>query len=111
MAEATGRALFSTLNTLTLLKGKITKTVANVLRIDPYKDAAITFSDLVKGLMMFVVDVHAQQPNWHKMATPHELLVESLAQIPPVQYPSSLDELKLATGMSKYLTLGKGGLR
>ncbi|KRC25601.1 DDE-type integrase/transposase/recombinase [Acidovorax sp. Root219] len=101
---------FSTLNTLTLLKGKITKTVANVLRIDPYKDAAITFSDLVKGLMMFVVDVHAQQPNWHKMATPHELLVESLAQIPPVQYPSSLDELKLATGMSKYLTLGKGGI-
>ncbi len=101
---------FSTLNTLTLLKGKVTKTVANVLRIDPYKDAAITFKDLVRGLLMFVVDVHAQQPNWHKMATPHELFEESLAQVPPVQYPSNLDELRLATGMSKYLTLGKGGI-
>jgi len=101
---------FSTLNTLTLLKGKITKSIANVLRIDPYKDAAITFSDLVQGLLMYIVDVHSQQPNWHKMATSHELFSESIAQIPPVQFLSNLDELKLATGMSKTLTLGKGGI-
>lgn len=101
---------FSTLNTLTLLKGKITKTVANVMRIDPYKDAAITFSDLFKGLLMFIVDVHSQQPNWRKMATSHELFAESLARIPPIQFPSNLNELKLATGMSTHLTLGKGGI-
>ena len=102
--------VFSTLNTLTLLKGKITKTVANVMRIDPYKDAAITFSDLVQGLLMYFVDIHAHQPNWHKMATSYELFSEGIDRVPPVQFPHDLDQLRLATGMSKLLTLGHGGV-
>lgn len=102
---------FSTLNTLTLLKGRITKTVANVMRIDPYKDAAITFSDLVQGLLMFCVDVHAHEPNWNKMATPFELFAESIARIPPVAFPHDLQQLTLATGMSKELTLSQGGIQ
>lgn len=102
---------FSTLNTLTLLKGRVTKTVANVMRIDPYKDAAITFSDLVKGLLMFCVDVHAHEPNWNKMATPFELFAESIARVPPVAFPHDLQQLTLATGMSKELTLRQGGIQ
>ena len=102
---------FSTLNTLTLLKGRITKTVANVMRIDPYKDAAITFSDLVQGLLMFCVDVHAHEPNWNKMATPFELFKESIARIPPAAFPHDLQQLTLATGMSKELTLRQGGIQ
>lgn len=101
---------FSTLNTLTLTKGRVSKTVANVMRIDPYKDAAITFSDLVKGLLMFCVDVHAHEPNWRKMSTPYELFSESIARIPPVSFPMNLEQLKLATGMSKELTLRQGGI-
>ncbi|MDP3522524.1 MAG: transposase [Hydrogenophaga sp.] len=101
---------FSTLNTLTLMKGRITKTVANVMRIDPYKDAAITFSDLVQGLLMFCVDIHAHAPNWRKMATPFELYSESIDRCPPVSFPMNMNQLKLATGMSKELTLRQGGI-
>ena len=101
---------FSTLNSLTLMKGRVTKTVANVMRIDPYKDAAITFHDLVKGLLMFCVDVHPHEVNLRKMSTPFELFSESIARVPPVAFPMSMEKLKLATGMSKELTLRQGGL-
>lgn len=101
---------FSTLNTLTLMKGRVTKSVANVMRIDPYKDAAITFHDLVKGLLMFCVDVHAHEVNWRKLGTPFDLFSESIARVPPVAFPMSIEKLKLATGMCKELTLRQGGL-
>lgn len=101
---------FSTLNTLSLVKGRVTKSVANVLRIDPYKDAAITFSDLVHGLLMFLVDVYPHEPNWRKMSTPFELFREGIERSPPPTYPGSWEQLKLAAGMSKVLTLGQGGI-
>lgn len=101
---------FGGLNMLTLLKGKITKPMQNLIRIDPYKDAAITFSDLVKGLMMYIVDVYPHEPNWRRMATPYELFQEGLTRCPPAIYPGSLDDLKMASGMSKVLTFGQGGI-
>lgn len=101
---------FSTLNTLTLMKGRVWKTTPNILRIDPYKDAAIGFSDLVKGLLMFVVDVYPFQPNWRKMATPFELFQEGIAKLPPAEFPGSLDQLRLISGMSSMLTLTQGGI-
>lgn len=101
---------FSTLNTITLVKGKVSKRVANVMNIDPYKDAAITFSDLVNGLLQFFVDVHPFEPNWRKMARPFDLFKEGLERCPPAIYPGSLDDLKLASGMSKILTFGQGGI-
>lgn len=101
---------FATLNTLTLAKGKITKHMANVLRIDPYKDACITFSDLVTGLLKFIVDVHPFEPNWRKMARPYDLFKEGLERCPPAQFPGNMEELKRASGMSKVLTLGPGGI-
>lgn len=101
---------FSTLNTLTLVKGRVTKTIANVMRIDPYKDAAITFSDLIKGLLTFVVDVYPHKPNWRKMSTPFDLYAESIDRMPPALFPGSFDQFKLASGMSKRLTLSQGGI-
>lgn len=100
---------FSTLNTLTLVRGKITKTMANVTRIDPYKDAAITFSDLTKGLLKFIVDIHPLEQNRRKMACPYELFQEGIERCPPAIYPGSLDDFRLASAMSKELTLGAGG--
>lgn len=102
---------FSTLNTLTLLKGRISKTVANVTRIDPYKDASITFSDLVRGLLMFVVDVYPHQPNWRKMAMPYELFAEGIQRCPPAMFPGNMEQLTLAAGMAKNLTLNHGGIQ
>ncbi|NWF46334.1 transposase family protein [Hydrogenophaga sp. D2P1] len=101
---------FSTLNTLSLVRGRVSKTVANVMRIDPYKDAAITFSDLVRGLLMFVVDVHPHEPNWRKMSTSFDLYRDGIDRSPPAIFPGSLEQLKLAAGMSKTLTLSQGGI-
>lgn len=101
---------FSTLNTLSLVRGRVSKTVANVMKIDPYKDAAITFGDLVQGLLMYIVDVHPHEPNWRKMATPYDLFQEGIERAPPAVFPGSLDQLKLAAGMSKRLTLSQGGI-
>lgn len=101
---------FSTLNTITLTKGRVSKTVANIVKVDPYRDAAINFTDLVKGLMAFIVDVHPHQPNWRKMSTPYELFSEGIEKSPPVLFPGNLDQLRLASGMSKNLTLNHGGI-
>jgi putative transposase len=101
---------FSSLDTLTLARGRVSKVVANIARIDPYKDACILFSDFVRGLLMYIVDVHPKEPNWRKMATPFELYTEGIKKTPPAVFPGNLDALKLASGMSKELTLGHGGI-
>jgi len=101
---------FSSLNTLTLARGRISPSVANVLRIDPYKDACIGFADLVKGLLMYIVDVHPHTPNWRKMATPYELFGEGIKMAPPAVFPGSLKDLTLASGMSKMARLDHGGV-
>jgi putative transposase len=101
---------FGTLNSLTLVKGRVSPRVANALVIDPYKDAAISFSDLVQGLLQFVVDVHPFEPNWRKMARPFDLFQEGLERCPPAMYPGSLEQLKLAAGMSKVLSFTAGGI-
>ena len=101
---------FSTLNTLTLTKGRVHKRVANSMNVDPYKDAAICFSDLVQGLMQFFVDVFPFEVNWRKMARPYDLFKEGLERCLPAIYPGDLQQLKLASGMQKMLTFGHGGI-
>ncbi len=101
---------FGTLNTLTLARGRVSKVVANIVRMDPYKDAIITFGDLVAGLLRFVVDVYPLEPNWRKMATPMELFLEGVENAPPAMFPGDLHQLRLASGMSKHLTFSQGGI-
>jgi len=101
---------FGTLNTLTLMSGRVHKRVANVLNLDPAEDAAISFSDLVKGLVMFVTDVHPFQINERKLARPYDLFIEGVERCPPAHYPHSWDQLRLTSGMSKMLTVNAGGV-
>jgi putative transposase len=101
---------FATLNHLTLARGRIHKRVANVLNLDPRKDAAIKFSDLVKGLIMFVADVHPFEINERKLARPYDLMMEGMAACPPVVYPGDMDALRLTSALSKQLTVGPGGV-
>lgn len=101
---------FAGLDHLTLAKGRITKHVANVLRIDPYKDACITFSDLVRGLTKFVVDVHPFQVNERKLARPYDLFLEGIDRCPPAAYPHDRESLRLVSGLSKVLTVDHGGV-
>lgn len=101
---------FAGLDFLTLTKGRVRKTQANAWRVDPYKDAAIIFSDFIYGLTKFIVEVYPFTPNWKKMATPFELFKEGLERCPAAVYPGSLDELKFVAGMSKTLTFSQGGV-
>ena len=101
---------FATLNHLTLAPGRIHKRIANVMNVDPYKDAAIRFSDLVRGLVEFVVDVYPFQIHERKLARPFDLFSEGLERCPPAVFPGDADRLKLVAGMSKTLTVAQGGV-
>lgn len=101
---------FATLDHLSLNSGRIHKRVANVMNIDPRKDAAIKFSDLVKGLVMFVTDVYPFEINERKLARPYDLWLEGLEYCPPASFPLSFDNLRLTTALSKTMTLGPGGI-
>lgn len=101
---------FGTLDYLSLSRGRVYKRVANVMNIDPKKDAAIKFSDLVKGLTMFVADVHPFEINERKLARPYDLYTEGLEYCPPVAFPSDMEQLRMCTAMSKTLMLGPGGI-
>lgn len=101
---------FGSLEYLTLTRGRVHKRVTNVVNIDPRKDAAIKFSDLIKGLIMFVCDVHPFEINERKLARPFDLYSEGLEMCPPVAYPGDMETLKLTTALSKILTVSQGGV-
>lgn len=101
---------FGTLNTLTLMRGRVEKVKVNMKKKDPYQDASITFSDLIAGLIKFMVDVYPHEPNWRKMSTPSDLFQEGLERMPPALFPGNLHQIKLASGMSKELRFSQGGI-
>lgn len=101
---------FAGLSHLTLAKGRVRKGVANSRKTDPYKDASITFGDLVKGLMMFIVDVYPFQINQRKLARPFDLFQDGLDRCPPAIYPGSWENMRLISGLSKTLTVHQGGV-
>jgi putative transposase len=101
---------FASLDYLTLSRGRVHKRVTNVVNLDPRKDAAIKFSDLVKGLIMFVSDVHPFEINERKLARPFDLYSEGLEMCPPVAYPGDMQSLRLTSALSKILTVSQGGV-
>lgn len=101
---------FATLDYLSLVRGRVHKRVANVMNLDPRKDAAIKFSDLVKGLVMFVTDVYPFEINERKLARPYDLYQDGMERCPPAAFPLDMDGLRLTTALSKELTVGPGGV-
>lgn len=101
---------FSTLDFLSLVHGRVHKRVVNVMNLDPMKDAAIKFSDLVRGLAMFVSDVYPFQINERKLARPYDLMLEGLEACPPASFPGDIDQLRRTTALSQQLSLSQGGI-
>ncbi|MHB1359385.1 MAG: transposase family protein [Rhodocyclaceae bacterium] len=101
---------FATLDYLTLARGRVHKRVANVMNLDPRKDAAIKFTDLVKGLIMFITDVYPFEINERKLARPYDLMLDGLERCPPASFPPDMDALRMTTALSKSLTVGPGGI-
>ena len=101
---------FGTLDTMTLTKGRIHKRVANVMSIDPSKDAAVMFSQFIRGLVMFAVDFHPFQVNERKLARPFDLHSEGLERTPAACFPYDMQRIRLASALSKHLSVDQGGV-
>jgi putative transposase len=101
---------FSTLDTITLGNGRVHKRVANVVSIDPNKGAAVMFSDFVRGIAQFVVDVHPFLINQRKLSRPYDVFAEGIERRPPVHFPSDMESLRQVSAISKELTVAQGGL-
>lgn len=103
--------LFWTIDTITLTKGRVQKRAANVVAADPYKEAAVMFSDFVRGVVAFVVDLYPFLINQRKLARPYDLFAEGIERRPPVHFPKDIDALRQISAISKELTIGPGGLQ
>jgi putative transposase len=101
---------FANLDWLTLTKGRVRKTAPNGEPTDPYGTAAITFSDLLTGLIMFFVDVYPFQVNHRKLARPYDLFVDGMTRCPPAEFPGSDHALRLISSLSKELRVAQGGV-
>ncbi|MCV2360404.1 transposase family protein [Paucibacter sp. TC2R-5] len=102
---------FATLNHLTLVRGRVRKPKANEHRTDPDKDAALTFSDLIHGLTLFVTDVYPFQINERKLARPFDLFQEGIERRPPVEYPHSWEDFQMASALSAEVMVSQGGVQ
>ena len=101
---------FLELDYLTLTRGRVRKPIANVQDIDPRADAAITFADLVRGLLKFVVEVHPFQENSRTLELPYNLYSEGIAKLPPPLFPTSFEQLDLIAAMSREVTVRAGAV-
>ncbi|MDP9967525.1 putative transposase [Variovorax paradoxus] len=101
---------FANLDHFTLTKGRIHKPLPNQVGLDPQKDASITFSDFVTGLIRFVVDIYPFELNSRRLQTPFELFKEGIDLMPPPTFLTSTDQLDLIAAMSKQLTVAQGGV-
>jgi len=101
---------FANLDHFSLTRGRVRKPMGNVLNINPSEDAAITFSDFVKGLIKFVVDVYPFELNSRRLMTPFECFKEGLDTLPPPAFLTSFEQLDLIAAMSRSLTVSQGGV-
>lgn len=101
---------FASLDNLTLTRGRVHKRVANVMNLDPNKDAAVMFSAFVRGLVMYVVDYHPFQINERRLARPYDLMQDGLLKVPPARFPLDLERLRMVSALSKQLTVHQGGV-
>lgn len=101
---------FASLGTLTLCSGRVRKKITNVIDLDPRATAVITFSNLVKGLVQYMVDVFPFRINERKLARPYDLMMEGISKCPPARYLNSTESLRMATALSKELTVNQGGV-
>jgi putative transposase len=101
---------FANLDYLPLESGRVFKPMANVLNIDPKKDATITLSRLCQGMVLFACDIHGHQPNSRTLELPWERFSNSVAQNPPPSLPLAMTGLDLIAAISKQLMVSQGGV-
>lgn len=101
---------FANLDHFSLAWGRVRKPLDHVQNLDPKKDAAILFSDFVKGLIRFVVDIYPFELNSRRLHTSFEIFKEGIGLLPPPAFPSSFQQLDMIAAMSKMITVAQGGV-
>lgn len=103
------RALGEVLNYLPHA-GRVRKALSNELPANPAETAAITFSDLVRGLLIAFCDIHAFEINQRKLTRRYDLFKEGLELLPPAVLPNGTQELEIIVAPSRQLTVGNEGI-
>lgn len=103
------RALGEVLNYLPHA-GRIRKRLNNELPVDPAETAAITFSDLTRGLMIAFCDIHAFEINQRTLERRYDRFKEGIELLPPPILPAGTRELEIIVSPSKDLTVGNEGV-
>jgi putative transposase len=103
------RALGEVLNYLPHA-GRVRKSLTNELPSNPAETAAITFSDLARGLLVAFCDIHAFEINQRRLDRRYDLFKEGLELLPPALLPSGTQELEIIVSPSRELTVGNEGI-
>lgn len=90
--------------------GRVRKKLTNELPLDPAETAAVTFSDLVRGLLIAFCDVHAFEINQRNLTRRYDLFKESLERLPPPMLPNGLKEVEIIVSPTRELTVGNEGI-
>ncbi|WOB11402.1 transposase family protein [Piscinibacter gummiphilus] len=90
--------------------GRVRKGLTNELPLDPAETAAVTFGDLVRGLLIAFLDVHPFEINQRRLSRPYDLFAESLELLPPATLPMGTKELEIIVAPSDVRTVGNEGI-
>lgn len=92
------RAIMET-NRALPLQGKVHRPLANAVRIDPAKSAAVMFDDLCVCLVEWASQVHPLKIHPKTLVRPWDLWEDDRALMPPPALPLNLSGLELMCGL------------
>ena len=92
------RAIMET-NRALPLQGKVHRPLANAVRIDPEKSAAVMFDDLCMCLIEWASQVHPLHIHPKTLVRPWDLWEDDRASMPPPALPVNLSGLELMCGL------------
>ncbi|ALL71672.1 TniA putative transposase (plasmid) [Paraburkholderia caribensis MBA4] len=78
--------------------------------IDPQKTACVTFSDLCKCILKWVVDVHPFMINERTLTRPVDLFLEGVDKCPAPAFVESFANLDVLAGVAKTVTVDHSGI-
>lgn len=86
-------------NRILPLQGKVHRPLANAVRIDPAKSAAVMFDDLCTCLIEWASQVHPLRIHPKTLVRPWDLWEDGRASMPPPALPVNLTGLELMCGL------------
>lgn len=93
------------------LHGKVHRPLANAVRINPAKSAAVTFDDLCTCLIEWASQVHPLRIHPKTLVRPWDLWEEDRVSTPPPALPTNLSGLELMCGLGTHRRVDGDGVQ